>query len=306
MIMKYFILLLSSFSLLVSCSNSNTINTNRSLENNTSQTQLPQSKPDSISKKNSIVEPISEELLSQLTKLLNPDAVKLIQKHQKQWEEVQTEFDFANAYHEGEKLFESLEALIDKKFGDDAYEAMSNLEILDKSYLFRAACEAECSVFLMKYYHPNLLKLAQYTSGKSDDEFMYLKLMVEGDLGSHKPNWLNFFIRTWDYGGGSLLGDNSNYLFLKKSFYSLQKSNLFKNDLLLLRNRVILDMEHPIYMNTREQVVSEINRIIKLQVLFPAELKQLNRLKSRIEKNAEEPPLQFNCGDPEEDCNWGG
>lgn len=232
--MNYFHLLVTTTLALTACSYTDS-NTLKKESVATQKTSLKQSNQDSLVSRTTIVPALSDDLIKQLNKLLNEDAVKLIQYHHKQWENVQTENDFAKTYHEGEKLFESLNTLISKKFGDDAYEAMSNLEILEKSFLFRASCEAECSVFMLKYFHPGLQKLADATTGNADDDFIESKILAEGEIGAHQPTWINFFIRTWDYGGGSLLGDYSNTKYLKLSFHALKKSALFQKDILLVR-----------------------------------------------------------------------
>jgi hypothetical protein len=180
------------------------------------------------------------------------------------------------------------------------------LKFIDNSFALRSSCEAECTEFVMNYQFFDLQKLAKFTKGTADDEFMKLKIMAEGESGRLDPQWLNFFERTWDYGGGSLLGDSDIYSFMESSYKILQKSDLFKKDIHALRESVIETMKHRIYMFSKEAVLSEINRILKSKILFTEEITEIIKLRKVIEKDQEDPALQFNCSDPNQECDWGG
>ena len=260
---------------------------------------------DTVPKRNPVVRDLNATQIKKLNQLLPKKTVESIVSYMNELASVQTDTAFARVYHKGKKVFEDIEKAVSTKF-PDGYAGMEAMSFIDKSFALRSSCEAECTEFVMNYNFLDLQKLAQYTKGKADDDFMILKILAEGDQGRHEPGWLNFFESTWDYGGGSLLGDSNNYKFLAGSFNVIQKNELFKNDLLALRKRVIQDMEHRIYMFPKPVVLAEINRILKTKILSYPEAHQILLLKQSIERDQEEPTLQFNFSDPEQNCDWGG
>lgn len=269
-------------------------------------TDKPEEKAiDTLPERNPVVFGLNPSQIKQLNKLLPKKTVESILSYVNDFATVQTDTAFARVYHNGKKVFEAIEKAVSSKF-PDGYAGMEAMSFINKSFALRSSCEAECTEFVMNYSFQDLQKLAQYTKGKADDDFMSLKILAEGDQGRHEPGWLNFFERTWDYGGGSLLGDSNNYKFLAGSYNVIRKNDLFKKDLLKLRERVITDMEHRIYMFPKPVVLAEINRILKAKILSYPEAHQILLLKQSIERDMEDPPLQFNCSDPEQNCDWGG
>lgn len=260
---------------------------------------------DTVPDRNPVVHNLNTAQIKKLNQLLPKKTVESIVSYLNEWATVQTDTAFARVYHKGKNVFEAIEKAVSAKY-PDGYAGMEAMSFINKSFALRSSCEAECTEFVMNYNFLDLQKLAQYTKGKADDDFMLLKILAEGEQGSHEPGWLTFFERTWDYGGGSLLGDSNNYKFLAGSYKVIQKSDLFKKDLLTLRKRTIQDMEHRIYMFPKPVVLAEINRILKTKILSYPEAHQILLLKQSIERDQEDPALQFNCSDPEQNCDWGG
>nr|WP_294862039.1 hypothetical protein [uncultured Fluviicola sp.] len=305
--MKQLLFLFSICSIALGCSSntkkSNPDKTKSSTE--VAETKTEEINEDTIPKRNPVVRDLNPAQLKKLTTLLPKKTADLLVSYLNDLALVQTDADFARVYHNGKSVFQAVEKAVSTKY-PDGYTGMEAMNFINKSFALRSSCEAECTEFVMDYNFLDLQKLALYTKGKADDDFMNLKIMAEGDQGRHEPGWLNFFERTWDYGGGSLLGDTNNYLFLESSFKVIQKSDLFKKDLLTLRERVIHDMEHRIYMFPKQVVLAEINRILKTKILSYPEAHEILLLKQSIERDKEDPALQFNCSDPEQNCDWGG
>ncbi len=268
-------------------------------------TNKPEEIVDTVPKRNPVVRDLTPDQLKKLNKLLPKKTAELMVSYLNALSTVQTDEDFARVYHDGKKVFQEIEKAVSTKF-PDGYSGMEAMNFINKSFALRSSCEAECTEFVMNYSFLDLQKLAKYTKGTADDDFMALKILAEGEQGRHEPGWLNFFERTWDYGGGSLLGDSNNFKFLSGSYNVIQKSDLFKKDLLTLRERVIDNMEHRIYMFPKPVVLAEINRILKTKILSYPEAHRILLLKQSIERDKEEPALQFNCSDPESNCDWGG
>lgn len=260
---------------------------------------------DTLPKRNGVVRNFTPDQVKKLNKILSQKTAELMVAYLDSLSYVHTDKDFARVYHSGRKVFSDIEKAVSKKF-PDGYSGMEALSFINKSFAFRSSCVAECTEFVLDYSFLDLQKLAQYTKGEADDDFMALKILAEGDQGRHEPGWLTFFERTWDYGGGSLLGDSNTYKFLSGSFQVIKKSDLFKKDLIKLRERAIMDMEHRIYMFPKPVVLAEINRILKTKILSYPEANRILLLKQAVERDQEEPALQFNCSDPESNCDWGG
>lgn len=266
----------------------------------------PPAAPADTVKHNGVVYPLTGPQVAKLSKLLPKKTVNQITAYMDDLASVKTDKDFARVYHNGRQLFENIENDLYTKFPDDAYHAMEAMRFIDKSFALRSSCEAECSEFVMVYSFTDLQKLAAYTKGKADDAFVKLKMMAEGENARHDPSWLTFFERTWDYGGGSLLGDGNNALFFEESFQAIQQSDLFKKDLIQIRERAIEDMKHRIYMFPKAAVMAELDKILKGKYLAYDEAQEILDLRQTIDRDKEDPPLQFNCSDPEQNCDWGG
>ncbi|WP_343632227.1 hypothetical protein [Fluviicola sp.] len=304
--MKQLLFCFSICLLIASCSDSPEKETADQAKTDQETTNKPEeTATDTVPKRNPVVRNLTPDQVKKLNKILPEKTVNSMVAYLDSLSYVHTDKDFARVYHAGKKVFGDIEKAVSKKF-PDGYNGMEALSFINKSFAFRSSCEAECTEFVLDYNFLALQKLAKYTKGEADDDFMALKILAEGDQGRHEPGWLNFFERTWDYGGGSLLGDTNNYKFLSGSFQVIQKSDLFKKDLLLLRERVINDMEHRIYMYPKPIVLAEINRILKTKILSYPEANRILLLKQSIERDQEEPALQFNCADPESNCDWGG
>jgi len=304
--MKQLLFFLSICFIAVACSSGSKNDDGKTPPGKETAANKPEEKAvDTLPKRNPVVFDLTPVQIKKLSKLLPKKTVDQIVAYMNDLAMVQTDTDFARVYHDGKAVFASIEKAVSAKF-PDGYNGMEALSFLDKSFALRSSCEAECTEFVMDYNLPDLQKLAQYTKGKADDDFMALKMLAEGDQARHDPGWLTFFERTWDYGGGSLLGDSNNYKFLDGSYKVIQKSDLFKKDLMVLRQRVLGDMEHRIYMYPKPVVLAEINRMLKAKMLSYPEAHRVLLLKQTIERDKEDPALQFNCSDPEQNCDWGG
>jgi hypothetical protein len=194
------------------------------------------------------------------------------------------------------------------KLNIDGSEMANEWNFLDSvTTVYYASCVAECTEFRFEYNIKQLQELATNTTGNADDSFFALALMAEGEIGGREGAWYNFFARTWDYGGGSLLGDSLCYQFLNQSWKHLQTSNLFKPSVEMIRKACIRDMGHPIYMSESTAILKEINQILTADILAAAEIAQIQKIKTAITAGKiEKTIIQFGCKDPNKNCDWGG
>jgi hypothetical protein len=297
-----FIVSLASFG----CNSSSNKKANRVPENSISK-NAPLETPTSVSEPrlNGIADTLSRKIITQLNRSLKMNEADSIRLFLNGYAYIQTDQDFEKQWEKGKTLLNWLCERLNKR-QPDGYQTMEKLSFLDNVFGLRSSCEAECTVFIFQFQLADLKKLAAYTSGKSDDGFLELLEQAHGEYITYNKGWLNFFERTWDYGGGSLLGDSlhCNFTFLKKSKAYMQQYSSYQKDLSALRVHVIQDMGHPIYMAKKEQVIGELRQILKSKVLFPKEDKEVKKILTSLEND--NSTIQFNCADPESNCDWGG
>lgn len=254
---------------------------------------------------NKSVDTLSAKQLKMLKPYLKTASINELDAFIKTLRLVKTDTAFEKAYHSAKPLIEKLQVEFSKK-NMEAYELTEQLKFMDQFFAVRPSCVAECTEFVIDYDFKELLKLAKETQGTADDEFIEMKIYCEGDQATYNPGWFTYFERTWDYGGGVNLGDNSIYKFLKKSYAYQKKTTLFKTDVDQLRSETIGIMGHPVYMQSQEKVLAELDKIVKEGVVSKKEKAKLLEYRTRNEdvKKADEPLLQFDCAT--KDCDWGG
>ena len=135
-------------------------------------------------------------------------------------------------------------------------------------------------------------------------------MIADGEVGGTSYGWSNWFERTWDYGGGSLLGTGIHLDFLNKYGLLVQKTDIITSLLDLYKSSLLGDISHGIYMQAIEDVVKELSEILQLEFLTEKEKEPLQKLLSDWENSVEEcencvdNKYQFGCRSI--DCNWGG
>lgn len=252
---------------------------------------------------NTVVHPISDKIKTKLTAFMGQKDADTLINYINEFQFVTTDVSFEAQWRKGEQLLEKISAKLNKNEGD-GYNVMERMSILDQCFGLRASCDAECTIFIFAFDVTDLKELAKQTTGKADDQFISLMESIQGETIYYQKSWINTFARTWDYGGGSLLGDSSSYNFLKQSSVFVKQNKLFQRDIKSNRLHVLNDMSHNIYMYPKERVLAEIALIQKAQLLNATELKIVNQIKGRIEAN--DPKLQFGCDSPDADCDFGG
>ena len=304
--MKKFLFAASLF-VLFSCGSNSTVETKKSDAKENEQTDKSLAETDVVAKPvpNQSVDSLTANQLKQLKPFFKQSTINELDQYIKTLCYVKTDAEFEKAYHSAKPLFDKINAEMGKK-KKDAYELVEDLKFMNKFFALRPACVAECTEFAMDYDFNDLLKLAKETEGTADDEFFQMKIYCEGDEGTYNPGWFTYFTRTWDYGGGVELGNNVIYKFLKTSYAYEKKTKLFKEDVDELRSETIGIMGHPVYMQSQEKVLAELDKIMKEGIVSPAEKKKLMEYRKRNEdvEKANEPLLQFDCAT--KDCDFGG
>jgi len=254
---------------------------------------------------NKSVDSITPAQTKKLKKYLKSSTIEELNAYINTLRFVKTDTAFEKAYHGAKPLIEKMEKEFSAK-NSDPVELMDQLEFMEDIFAMEPSCVAECTEFVILYDLEDLQKLAKETNGTADDDFFRMKEFCEGEEATYNPGWLTYFERTWDYGGGVLLGNNTIYSFLKDSYNFQKKTTLFKADVDQLRDETIGIMGHPVYMKSKDKVQAEIDKIIKQKIVSAAEKKRIMEIRTRNEEeNTEkEPLLQFGCESG--DCDWGG
>ncbi len=209
------------------------------------------------------------------------------------------------AYHDAKPLIQRMEDEMSAK-NPEPSELIEELSFMEGMFALRPSCQAECTAFTIEFWGKDLKALAKETTGDKDDRFFAMKEFCEGEQYTYDPGWFTYFERTWDYGGGVLLGNNQIFKVLKDSYTFQKETTLFKKDVDQLRSETIGIMGHPVYMKSQEQVIAEMDKILKAGILNAKEKKLVQEIKARNVRNntEEEPLLQFGCESG--DCDWGG
>jgi len=190
---------------------------------------------------------------------------------------------------------------------------IQKLQPIDKASIgLQTSCVAECTEFSFTFYLTELEKKAIETSGKLDDEFFNLLMDADVEMGGDGIGYHTWFARTWDYGGGTLLGDSLHYNFLVKMNEFQQKYSALDELLKRYKDDILRDINHGIYMNTKEEVMAEMKMILGLNFITAQEKEPIQLLYNKFEKdeiicdNCPGGSYQFGCEDFEKNCNWGG
>jgi hypothetical protein len=215
--------------------------------------------------------------------------------------------DFENAYHQFQALFSRMEKELVSKVDDPSYW-IENLTVFNGIYAIKPTCIAECSYLVFNWNIKQLIKAAKHTVGDLDERFFEIKYNSEcsdeNETALFSIYWLNIFERTWDYGGAISVGDYQAYNLLKSTWEYKQETNLFNNFIKDLRERILIDLGHTIYLNSQQDVLTELNDIYKSNFLSDAERIKIKELIARNSVKNSKLKLQFNCATM--DCEYGG
>jgi hypothetical protein len=293
--MYYNILLILLLCTVFSCNNNNN---NKLEEDNNNNSDSTQKMVNPIQERGNFFTPQEQTLLK---KHFKKELIDSLSKNMYNFRDAETDLELEKAFVAAQTLQESLEKSLSAAV--DGYKVYKSLAVLDSLMPpFVATCVAECTEFAFIFSITALRNFATTTTGKSDDSFCDLMEMASGDTGGRVGGWYNFFLRTWDYGGGTVLGNGFCLNFLEKSWNHSQRTPLFRTHLMAVRDACIQNMSHPIYMEKKEAVVAELNKILNAQVLSSEEQKKVEILKTKVD--AGEENLQFDCTNG--NCDFGG
>lgn len=150
--------------------------------------------------------------------------------------------------------------------------------------------------------YTKLRELAKTTEGNGDDGFTTFMLIARGEYDCCFGDW---FEQTWDYGGRSLLGSGTHLALLRDTDNFIAENSPYKNMAGIIRTQLLYDIENAIaYGLPKDEVVAELNQILKEIKLSDKEKEALQKRLSEFENPPADKDLGFNCR--EDQCNEGG
>lgn len=220
-----------------------------------------------------------------------------------------TDKEFEIAFLNFQPIFSKMEDELITKVDDPVFW-IDELKIFKNIFSIVPSCVAECTEFKFFWNIKRLENAALKTSGNFDEQYFKIKYdsecSSENEMALLSVQWLNIFQRTWDYGGYVTVGDNLAFELLKSSWEYQKESELFKPFIEELRENIIRNLGHTIYYNSRQEVLSELNKIYNSTYISITEKAAIKKL---IDRNSSSntklsPKLQFDCETKE--CDYGG
>jgi hypothetical protein len=193
----------------------------------------------------------------------------------------------------------------------DPMTAEEKFSILPEAIMgFKNSCMAECTEYDCSIDMEVFYKLAEKTTGELDNEFFDLIEIMDGTRYTSSHNFKNWFGQVWDYGGGTLMGDSTHFIFLNKSKTLKSKTSIADNFVDRYIIECAADILHGVYMYSPEKVIEEIDLILDLKLVDSELEKTISNLKATIQsedyswENCVGGKLQFNCESG--GCDFGG
>lgn len=175
---------------------------------------------------------------------------------------------------------------------------------------FINTCIAECTEYNCSFELAPFIQKSKETEGQADDDFFEALSIGYGERMTTAHTFKAWFAQMWDYGGATLLGNDTHFIFLKKA-QSYNATYHVANDILNdLIESAYEDIMHGIYMNDPIKVTKEIRKISALNVYSTENNEFLNNFATQIENGNYEIEqlggriLQFNCETG--NCDFGG
>ena len=260
---------------------------------------------------------ISEALKVELADYYSAAVIEEINRFLTHYNNAKTDTDFEAMYHEGKEL---MQLMYDKLYEPETdyllkvsadYEYWSPIEILYELQDFNGhlgpleiSCVAECTEIDFLFDLQKMLEKAKQTTGSADDDFLELVIAIEGDYGyAGYPGFKSWFNQTWDYGGSSLIGDETLLDCINMYRKFKEKSNLFTAEMDLIYSDFVDALVYEkTFHYTQETVLGEYEKILQIKKLFkPEDEQKIKEARKAIEIGGD--TYQFDCENS--DCSFG-
>lgn len=193
------------------------------------------------------------------------------------------------------------------EYPDNIREALDFLQTATPFFIH--SCIAECSDYQVDFDLDNMILRAKETKGTLDDAYFELLKMSNGTNFSIGFSYKEWYLQTWDIGGGSVLGNKLIYQFLKKSKEFDTKMNTVDPVLEMLREDALRAALLGTYMLAPVKILEEIKLIVNENLVSAENIAALNKLASELKSNSKTcsvcvyTKLEYNC--ETEECSYG-
>jgi hypothetical protein len=236
-----------------------------------------------------------------LSTYFDKNQIDNIKKYQREFLNIKSSNDLVNIYRKSKDLTQMLNDTLNKSKDIESgnFDITKVKKIGDSTPGLIVGYGAEGIGINVTTDHKTFLKRANLTPEKSDNNYFNLMIEIFGDSGDIYPNW---FIRTWDYGGYTLLGKGTHIKMLEKINNVLKTSPEFNNEIKEIKTKLVNDILQSINFGvTKKDVVNEINKFISNNTINEQERIELHKKIRDIEINPKK--YQFNC--EKQNCTYG-
>ncbi|MBK7130904.1 MAG: hypothetical protein IPH66_16300 [Crocinitomicaceae bacterium] len=253
---------------------------------------------------------ISDSLHQELQKYFDDETLTEIESFIEEFDTVKTDTAFKAVYDKGLVLFHKMYDAVTEPQTNYLKEAMTDdgigfytvIEDLNKMNGLLAplyfSCVAECSDYDFSFDLLALQNKSLETSGKQDDDFMELLLMIEDRAYGYVGygDFKAWHIQYTDISGSTRLGDGILLNIITKMQEIKPRIPLFKKEFQRMHEEVldVLNSIH-IYEFSPEEVQAEYTKILRLNYFTGDEKASIE--KCRDELKANQDSYQFNCKD---------
>jgi hypothetical protein len=241
---------------------------------------------------------IDDSTRHKLERLLSISQINQIQDFLTAFHNIKNAHDLHNSFSQIYKMSGSLEdTLAARQEGNN--DLVNNIDWLDIMIPGINFSQYEGTSVYVKPRLMDFKLKAESTKEKSDNDFIDIIIMAYGEYYLI-PEWIN---QTWDYGGPSLLGDETELKILIKIQTALLLSKEFENELNNVKKDIFKDiLSWPCYNYTSKKIIEELNKILNSVKLTE---KETQLLKNRIEV-FKFPPRGFFIDCEHKECDCGG
>ncbi len=245
-----------------------------------------------------ICEPVNAQNQHELETYFNKNQLDQIQKYVTDYKNIKTAHDLHTVYLEIVQMSRNLEDTLSAK---QEKTVGWNLEFswMDTIISGLSFNRYEGTAVSIKPKLQIFKSIAKSTPEKCDDDFIEIIISTYGEEYFF-PKWIH---QTWDYGGTSLLGDETELNILIKIQTTLSSNKEFEMELNKIKQDILSDIVGSGWYNYNSQkIIAEINKILAYIKLTEEEK---NRLMKRIEE-FKNPPQNLHIDCEHKECKCGG
>lgn len=209
-------------------------------------------------------EALSQHIIHRrLGNFFGDNAAKMIDTYSKLYHEAETAQEFADMYRMGLELRDTLTVAL-HQIDVTASPELPDMFWVDDPIPGLVPTVVDGSVFHLFYDYKQLAQKAARTVGKEDDGFINLCFDIynRDSIEYFYPSW---FLKTWEFGGSSLLGEGIHTKILTKMNDQLSESFMFSFHINYFKNLLVQDITAGMeYWRDQDSILKELKGIIKI------------------------------------------